>query len=371
MFKVGLFGDKIHGDAPIGMGNIALQIARRIQKSEKVDLYLVHHAFSKHPIYSECKNIVLPSFRPRRLAQYLDPFLLKRYKLDILHYPDHNMLPLIVKPARRVILTIHGMSALFVTKEFVHKPFNKRAERVMRRQSSKIDRIITVSSFLKEGVVEKFGIAPEKITVIPNGIDLSLFRQCEVDQDAFASSIGLRPPYIFHVSNLKAIKNTLGILESFKIVSEANKNVALAIAGGIKSTLLEMQRRTGELGLTERVKFLGTIKGEKLVQLFNNAELLVFPSHFEGFGLPVLEAMACGCPVVASDIPSFREFAGDAVVRVNPLSIEEISSACLSILDNEEQRGELIAQGLRRAREYSWDKTTKSIVSLYTELMKI
>lgn len=369
MTKVGFFSDKIDGNCPIGMGNIALQIAKRLQRSGDVNLSLVHHAFANHPIYSECKNIILPSFHPRRVSQYLDPFLLKQHKLSIMHYPDHNLLPLVCKPARKVVVTIHDVISSWLSEELLDRPFNKKIIYTLKHQH-KIDKIVTVSEYSKKQIVKLFKVPENKLYVIPNGVDLDLFaREKKSSKEYVRKRFCIDKPFIFHVSSLRKVKNIDSILFVAKVIVETNRDLHIVLAGGFEHTKGWVEKRVRKLGIGEKVHLLGSVSNHDLICLYNSAEMFLFPSLAEGFGVPVLEAMACGCPVVASDIPPFREFANDCVLMVDPNSLEDIVSACFALLNDQGLRENLSGKGLRQAKKYCWSKITQKILGLYDELM--
>jgi glycosyltransferase involved in cell wall biosynthesis len=183
-----------------------------------------------------------------------------------------------------------------------------------------------------------------------------------------AASLGIGGPFILSVCTLDPRKNLDGLLRAFaRLVAEHRVPHQLVLVGrpGWKDQAL--RALTAALYVADRVVFTGYVSDEQLVQLYNQADLFVYPSKYEGFGLPVLEAMACGVPVVTADRSALREVAGDAASLVDPDSDSALAAGMLRVLTDAMFRQDLVARGLARSREFSWDRMTRKICRFIIE----
>jgi len=166
-------------------------------------------------------------------------------------------------------------------------------------------------------------------------------------------------------------KNLSFLLEAYaKVRSESGRAEWLIVAGGSGWKNKEIYARVNELGLADSVLFLGYVSTEDLVVLYNSCRLFVYPSLYEGFGLPVLEAMACGAPVITSNVSSLPEVAGDAALTIDPNRVDGLAEAIGSVLTDESLRGELRRKGLQRANDYSWEETARQTVEVYRRCLE-
>ncbi|BEM42382.1 glycosyltransferase family 4 protein [Serratia sp. Lou2A] len=209
--------------------------------------------------------------------------------------------------------------------------------------------IFTVSEFSKKRIVEWSGVDINKVINVGNGVS--------EDFTPVGHTMDLPFDYFLCVSNRKAHKNEFGTIEAFKRAN-LTKNVKLLFTGKISP---EIEQRIINLGLREQVVFTGYIKDEDLPKLYRGARALLFVSFYEGFGLPVIEAMASGVPVITSNNTSLGEVAGDAAQLVDPSNIDEIANAIVNVNSNESLRAQMKDNGLERVKKYSWDITAKRI----------
>lgn len=230
---------------------------------------------------------------------------------------------------------------------------------IMKRACHRATRILTISEFTRQQIVEWGGISPEKVVNISCGVDS---RYCES-----GDSYGLQFPYLLCVSNRKRHKNEFRIVEAFATAA-LDRRIHLVFTG---SSSPELASWIESLNMGSRIDFTGRIAEEKLPGLYRGAEALVFPSLYEGFGLPLVEAMACGTPVITSNVTSLPEVAGDAAVLVDPTSVEQIASAMERIVSDASLREQLRGKGLIRAAQFSWKRTvTKAHNVLAASLME-
>lgn len=227
------------------------------------------------------------------------------------------------------------------------------------------DKAVTVSHFFRDQLARDYDVDPSRFTVIEEG----------VDRDKFQAGLPQwRPtdrPFIFFLSNLYPYKNADKLLEAFsRLINETSLPHDLIIAGSdFKDEMARLQEKSRTLGSSSRVRFLGAVS-DHLVSLYQGADLFVFPSSVETFGLPLLEAMACGTPVIASNRMSVPEIAGDAAVIVDPDDIAGLANAMEATLTNDDRQRSLVESGFDRVRQFSWEATARKYMRLITSLLR-
>ncbi len=215
--------------------------------------------------------------------------------------------------------------------------------------------IVTVSEFSKKEILKEFHTDENKISVIYNAVD-----------EKFLKSKGRKKKtekYILAVSSLNYRKNFHSLIKAFLRLNKKYPDVKLYVVGGLDKTF----NRNNKLDIYKKnpsVKFLGRLKDKELISLYRNALCFAYPSLYEGFGLPPLEAMACGTPVVTSNVSSLPEVCGKAALFVNPYSIESIQRGLEKIITDENLRKELIKKGKEQVKKYSWEKSAKKLVDI-------
>jgi len=225
---------------------------------------------------------------------------------------------------------------------------------VMKRACHRARSIFTVSEFSRERIIEWSGVPPEKVVNVGCGVSAEYNLNVVPHEFPF--------PYLLCVSNRKGHKNELRQVEAFARSGVAD-GMRLVFTGDPAAELSDCIARNG---MTESVHFVGLVSDAKLASLYRGATALVFASLYEGFGLPVLEAMACGTPVVTSNTTALPEVAGDAALLVDPTSVEQIASAMRRIVSDTPLRQQLHEKGLARAAQFSWASTTAKVQRLLT-----
>ena len=234
--------------------------------------------------------------------------------------------------------------------------------------------IVAVSENTKRDIVELCGIDENKVKVIYAGVGEE-YRRMADDQSLKMAKVRekykLPDKFILYLGTVEPRKNVEGIIRAYNEVRSKKlelRNINLVIAGGKGWKSKKIYREREESKFKDDIKFLGYIDPEDKVYLYNLASVFVYPSFYEGFGFPPLEAMACGLPVVASFASSLPEVVGDAALMVDPYNINDISRALKEILTNENLRNQLIARGLKRAGEFSWRKTADEYLKVLKNL---
>ena len=300
--------------------------------------------------------------------QAVQPWALKREKVDLLHAlafvaPLFSPCPFVV--------TIYDLGFLLHPKSF--EPLKRLYLSLFTRLSARrARRIIAISESTKRDVVRLLGVPPERVDVVHCGVD-GTFRPFPMERvAAFRRRRGLPERFILFVGTLEPRKNVRRLVEAFAILKRrtAGLQACKLVIGGAKGWMYEdIFARVEELGLGDEVLFPGYIPLEELPLWYNAAELFVYPSLYEGFGLPVLEAMACGTPVVASRTSSLPEVVGEAGMLVDPRDIGGLAEAMERALMDEGKRREMREKGLRRAGEFSWERTARETAQVYRRAM--
>jgi glycosyltransferase involved in cell wall biosynthesis len=214
------------------------------------------------------------------------------------------------------------------------------------------------------------GAKPDRVHVVPHGVDPYLRPAPEAAKTALREKLGLNRPYVLFLGGISPLKNMGNLLRGFAQVTR-NHDVDLVLAGFKRWSFEQELAPIQELGLDSRVKYVGYIADEDLAALYSAAEVLALPSWYEGFGIPILEAMACGCPVVTSSgRHAAPETAGGAALLVNPADASDIAAGLSRVLDDPKLRGELVAKGLARGPQFSWETTGRLTANVIESLVR-
>ncbi len=300
------------------------------------------------------------------------PSLIRKMGLDVFHSTNY-FLPLFIRGIRAVS-TIHDLIPLkfpHFTPRAKKTRFNRVFRLVLARCARRSNRIITVSGHTRDDLIADLGVAPEKIAVVYNGIDEKYRPLPEDGVKRFCGErLGFPNPFLLYVGRFDPYKNVPGLIRAFAAFRRGRTDdPRLVLAGHPDPRYPEAVETVASLGLDSRVVFLDGIDEEELIRLYNGARVLILPSFYEGFGLPPLEAMACGTPVITSDRGSLPEIVGTAALLVNPEREEEIAGAITKLWDSAPLRKELREKGLARSRDFSWEKTARETRGVYESLM--
>lgn len=306
---------------------------------------------------------------PYSLREQLSlPWLARREKADVYHAP-HYVLPALT-PGRSVV-TIHDCIHLMFPEYLpYHRLGTICARAMMYSATHRADRILTVSESSKRDILRFFQVRPEKIAVIYNATD-EHFR-IPPTEDAVArvrERYQLQDPFVLYVGNVKPHKNVERLIEAFALVRRRRMDgLKLVIIGDEISKFQTLRRAVLKHKLHKHVRFLGFVPDGTLSVLYRLASVFVFPSLYEGFGLPPLEAMACGAPVITSNVSSLPEVMGGAALLVDPYSAESIAEAIGRVLSDPVLAAELRAKGLARAQDFSWEQSAARTLEIYREV---
>lgn len=286
--------------------------------------------------------------------------------VDLFHSPDF-VLPPICKA--KTIVTVHDLSFLRHPECYEAK-FCQYLEQAVPRSVNRADLVLADSQSTRRDLIELLGVEPDRVEVLYLGVE-KRFRPIadEVCLEEVRERYELPPRFILSVGTLQPRKNFGRLIEAYsQLLEKTSVEVHLVIAGA-KGWLYEsLFRRVEELGLEREVIFLGFFADDDLPVLYNLADLFVFPSLYEGFGLPPLEAMACGTPVISSDASSLPEVVGLAAEMVDPLDVGGLGEVIRRVLSDGDLQAEMIGKGLTRAGQFTWSTTVGSLLRTYERL---
>lgn len=305
------------------------------------------------------------------LQNFEIPFRIRNSHYDIYWSPHFNI-PWRLPGCRYSVATIHD---LFHISHVSNLPFiQKKYADLMIRQSLKSDKIITVSNFTKNEILRNYRVDEEKIVVIHNGIDVSIFNaELDLTSTETLDQFGITKKYLLAVGNVKPHKNLTTLLKAFEALIESGADLQLLLVGKqhgfLNSEDLSVVLKT--LKHADRIIFTGFVSDYCLSVLYKNASVFVFPSLYEGFGLPPLEAQACGVPVVVSDIEPLREVCVDSAIYFQPLDWVELNDKLTWILQvDSNKKEEIVKVGLENVQKYSWSRSRKQHLEVFNSLIK-
>lgn len=347
-----------------GIGQYILRLIEALAKIDREDEFIILQSRKDETIVTSQANFRRRSLwtpSHHRLEQWTLPLEIGMTGLDLLHSPDF------IPPFHRnysSVITIHDLAFLlyphFVTRE------SARYYGQIDRAVQSADHIIAVSESTKWDTIHLLGVPEDKITVIYEAAN-PVFRPID-DQEKLnqiRAKYGIWGDFILFVSTIEPRKNLPNLLRAFQqFLGGYDDGLKLVVVGRHGWLFEEVSAILEELDL-EEVIFTGKASAKDLLFLYNAGQGLVYPSLYEGFGLPPLEAMACGTPVVTSNVSSLPEVVGDAALMVDPEDISGLAKAIGRVLTDEALRKDLIERGFKQAKLFSWERTAKETLALY------
>ena len=336
---------------------------------EHESVFPVHRKHSK--TISE-HDILLPTF-PKIMGASLVrntillPIILKKHGIDIVHYPTQSHFSSLCPLGIKQVLTIHDTLPLIMPNNFP-KYLVYQFKTLWPILIQKIDKIIAVSESTKRDVMKYYGIGEEKIIVVHEGVGDEFKPLSESEMADMKYAFGF--PFILYVGTLEPRKNIPTIIRAFLKLKEAGYAHKLVICGKKGWMFDEIFNLVSELALKTDVIFTGYIPKNDLVKLYNAADLFVYPSLYEGFGLPPLEAMACGTPVITSNHSSLPEVVGNSGIMVEPNDIQGLSNAMIKFLTDKDFRQDMIRLGLERVKLFSPKQSVINTLQVYRDVLK-
>ena len=313
----------------------------------------------RYPVHALLSGILkLPLPNSRAIAR----------DIDLFHATDHHIPRIHGVPTVATIMDVIPM----LHPEWIKNDLRSLKSWLFAAAIRKADHIITISEYSKQDMVEHLKIAPERISVTPLGVEPIYFERIEAEQRrAVLDKHGLQPGFFLFVGTLQPRKNLLRVLQAFQQLPDAvRKAHPLVIVGRDGWNNEELLPQLHALEQKGEGRWLSYLPQSDVLTLLQSASALVFASLYEGFGLPVIEAFAAQCPVIASNSTSVPEVSGNAAWPVDPYSVESISAAMQDVLDQSTLREEKIQLGLARAHHYNWNECARQTLDVYRKVLK-
>ena len=321
------------------------------------------------PLFSLPEEDIIPcSISPFSVRQQtVVPRLLATHGISIYHSPYYLMPYLLSVPT---VLTCHDVIPLIFPGYF--SLYQRAAFRVAHRLALRAaSRVIAVSGTTRDDILRLFGARPDQIEVIPSGVEEEFHKAPAHEIERVRRAHGLPDRYVLYVGTNKPHKNLARLVKAWHLAGRESglSRTALVIAGYLDDRYPEAQLLISTLDLSERIRLLGPVPPLDLVPLYSGATLFVFPSLYEGFGFPILEAMACGTPVACSDTRALVETAGDGATFFPPSDTRAMASCLAELLADRERLRALAEAGKQRAASFSWKKTASRTAGVYRSAM--
>lgn len=366
--RIAIDARKLH-DFGIGtyVQNLLRQLARLDAGSEYVLLC--------RPDDRDALNALGPNFRtivdsssPYSLREQVSiPTRLTNERVDVYHSPHYVLPPLVRCPS---VVTIHDCIHLRFPQYLPNRLAFAYAKTFMWWAAHRSARVLTVSEASKRDILHYFNIPEQKVTVIHNGLDDRLrVPPPEAEVHRVRERFQLDERFVLYAGNVKPHKNVERLIDAFHVLhTNGFPHLKLLIIGSDISKYAMLRRAIHTYDLHKYVRFLGFVSDETLAALYRLAAVFVFPSLYEGFGFPPLEAMAAGTPVVASNLSSLPEVLGDAALLVDPYDANAIAEAIRRVLVDDDLRRELSRRGLAKVQAYSWEEAARQVRRIYEEV---
>ena len=282
-------------------------------------------------------------------------------RFDVFHSPDFTLPPVAGRPT---VLTVHDL-AFLRTPQCAFPTLRAYLERVVPRSIRRATRVIAVSESTRRDCIDLLGVSPDKISTVHEGVSAVFRPPSDPDADRLhLRTMGIECPYILSTGTLEPRKNYERLLQAFAVLRARGDDRVLVVAGRPGWLYEPIHETVRRLKLTDCVTFV-TPNDRDLRRLYGAADAFVYPSLYEGFGIPPLEAMACGAPVICSSTASLPEVVGDAAVTFNPYDVEEIADAMRSVLEDPLVARRLRRQGIERAASFTWERAATGTLDVY------
>lgn len=349
-----------------GIGTYLCALLRGLEHRRDVDLAVVARPGHEGRVaeLAPSAKIMTASARGYSITEHIQlPATLWREGVDVVHIP-HYVVPAFLP--RPIVTTVHDVIQLFYPPESRAALAMFYLRLVLRSTLLRSKIVITVSRTSRQDLINLFSADPARLMVIPNGVEPRLAARPSADEvEALKEFYGLQAPLVLVVANDKPHKNLDVVLRSYHLAVRRHRIPGqLVFVGGVEPSS-RLAQRAARLGLTDRVRFLGRVPQSHLRALYHVAAVLLHVSLYEGFGLPILEAMCAGLPVVTSNVGAMRELGEDAARLVNPLDVDEVSGALERVLVDDPLRRRMVDAGHRRAERLTWERTVDKTVEAY------
>jgi len=371
--KIGIDGRAAKWYRGTGIGTYTYQLIKSLNAIDMINKYLLFM-----PQNCACDIPLNKNFQLRNITENIQnnfwdeiniPNILEDKDIELYHVPQNGIgLPRDKKCP--FIITLHDVIP-YKMPETVSEKYLKIFSEEVPRLISLCDAIITVSEYSKEDIIKTFNYPRDKIYVTYLASE-DIYHVSNLEESAtfINNNYSINSPYILYIGGFSPRKNIIGLIEAFsKLITYYKSDIKLVIAGSRGISYSLYKSRAIDLKIEDKVIFPGFIPMEHLPYLYNASKLFVYPSYYEGFGLPPIEAMACGVPVIASNVTSIPEILEDSAILINPYDIDELCSSMYSALEDKDLRTTLICKGLAKASKLSWLDTGKKTLAAYENII--
>ncbi len=371
--KIGIDGRAAKWYRGTGIGTYTYQLISCLNNIDNINNYLLFMPKSFRNDICLKKNFALNTIPPQNKTSFWEeiniPNKIKHNKIELYHVPQ-NGVGLPVDKNCKFAITLHDVIP-YKMPETVSDRYLKIFSDYIPEIIPKCDGIITVSNFSKNDIMKAFNFPENKIYVTHLASE-DIYKPLDKNISKYIAKryYSIDEDYILYVGGFSPRKNILGLIESFnKFISLYKKPIKLVIAGTKGKSYSTYRKRTEILNISDKVIFPGFISMDHLPYIYNAAKLFVYPSFYEGFGLPPIEAMACGIPVITSNTTSLPEVVGDGALLVNPKDQDDLCQAMLNILSDDNLKKKLTSLGIQRASQLNWKKTASDTITIYNKII--
>jgi len=329
------------------------------------------HDFALVTRASRLKNLLhlspppAENFSNKLVIEGLHPFFAR--STDIFHGLDSRLPGNWMKA--KTVVTIHDVFSALQSTEFATPEFRAMKRKRYQELMQRADRIVCVSHCVKRDVLETLKPDPAKLRVVHEAGGDGFSRRSPDEIAAVRKKYGLERPYFVFVGSINKRKNVPALVEAFSLANKGKGEFDFAIAGRIGFGGEQIREAIAKTGLGDAVKLLGYIPDSDVPALYSGAHALLFATLYEGFGIPAIEAMACGCAVIGATVGSLPEIIGDAGVLADPTSVYSIAACIEKLMCDSALHASCRERGLQRAQHFSWDKAARSCLAIYSELI--
>lgn len=351
-----------------GIGTYTENVLRQLLNIDKENYYHVYWSGDNYDKFNNEENskVIMTSRKHKRFFQQsYFPNNIRKEKIDLFHVPQ-NGIGLSENVTCKTMITIHDLIP-YIMPETVGRGYLMEFLKAVPPIIERCDGILTVSNWSKKDILKFFPVDENKIFVTPLAAD-SKYKVLDKEKckHIVEKNLNIKKPYILYIGGFSPRKNVRSLIMAFaKICKEINQECQLVIVGSLKDDGNALKALTERLRIDSKVVFTGFVEEDMLPYLYNGAEVFVYPSFYEGFGLPPLESMSCGTPVITSNVSSIPEVVQDAGILIDPYDTSNLINALGNLINNDNLKKELSSKGLLKAAEFSWDRTAVQTLEAY------